>query len=85
MESRDLSWRIQMTDELRSKFMEDPPDGYVTMKEAKKSILGVTRQTVLNRIKTGKLSAVHVRQGKQMGLYIKVASTQLTLWQLTLC
>jgi len=71
-------WRIQMTDELRSKFMEDPPDGYVTMKEAK-SILGVTRQTVLNRIKTGKLSAVHVRQGKQMGLYIKVASTQLTL------
>jgi len=72
-------WRIRMTDELRSKFMEDPPDGYVTMKEAK-SILDVTRQTVLNRIKAGKLSAVHVRKGKQMGLYVKVANKQLTLY-----
>ncbi len=72
-------WRIRMTDELRSKFMENPPDGYVTMKEAK-SILGVTRQTVLNRIKTGKLSAVHVRRGKQIGLYIKVTNKQLALY-----
>jgi len=72
-------WRIRMTDELKSKFMEAPPEGYVTMKEAK-SILGVTRQTVLNRIKSGKLSAVHVQQGKQMGLYIKVADRQLKLY-----
>jgi len=72
-------WRIRMTDELKSKFMEASPEGYVTMKEAK-SILGVTRQTVLNRIKSGKLSAVHVRQGKQMGLYIKVADRQLKLY-----
>jgi hypothetical protein len=65
-------WQIRITDELRSKFMEHPPEGYATMKEAK-SILGVSRQTILNRLKTGKLSAVHVRKGKQLGLYIKVS------------
>jgi DNA invertase Pin-like site-specific DNA recombinase len=74
-------WRIRMTDELRSQFLKEPPDGYVTMKEAK-SILGVSRQTVLNRIKAGKLSAVHVRQGKQTGLYIKVIKRQLELCQI---
>jgi DNA invertase Pin-like site-specific DNA recombinase len=72
-------WRIRMTDELRSKFMEEPPADYVTMKEAK-SILGVSRQTILNRIKAGKLSAVHVRRGKQLGLYIKVSNKQLCLY-----
>ncbi|MBL0379921.1 MAG: recombinase family protein [Desulfofustis sp. PB-SRB1] len=71
-------WQIRITDELRSKFMEHPPEGYATMKEAK-SILGVSRQTILNRLKTGKLSAVHVRKGKQLGLYIKVSNKQLKL------
>ncbi len=71
-------WQIRMTDELRAQFLKEAPDGYVTMKEAK-SILGVSRQTVLNRIKAGKLSAVHVRQGKQIGLYIKVTKRQLEL------
>lgn len=71
-------WRIRMTEELRSQFVKEAPDGYVTMREAK-SILGVSRQTVLNRLKAGKLSAVHVRQGKQVGLYIKVTNKQLEL------
>ena len=71
-------WQIRMTDELRSQFLKEAPDGYVTMKEAK-IILGVSRQTVLNRIKSGKISAVHVRQGKQSGLYIKVTKKQLEL------
>jgi DNA invertase Pin-like site-specific DNA recombinase len=72
-------WRIRMTDSLRAQFVEQAPDGYVTMKEAK-SILGVTRQTVLQRVKSGKLSAVHVRRGKQIGLYIKVLNNQLSLF-----
>jgi predicted site-specific integrase-resolvase len=71
-------WQIRITDELRSQFLKEAPDGYVTMKEAK-IILGVSRQTVLNRVKAGKLSAVHVRQGKQIGLYIKVTKRQLEL------
>lgn len=72
-------WRIRMTEELQSQFMKEPPGGHVTMKEAK-SILGVSRQTVLQRIKAGKLSAVHVQRGKQVGLYIKVANKQLKLF-----
>ncbi len=72
-------WRIRITDELKSQFVKKAPDDYVTMKEAK-SILGVSRQTVLNRVKAGKLSAVHVRCGKQVGLYIKVTNRQLELF-----
>lgn len=72
-------WRIRMTEELRSRFVKKAPEGYVTMKEAKKN-LGVTRQTVLQRVKAGKLSAVHVRKGKQIGLYIRVLDKQLKLF-----
>jgi len=72
-------WRIRMTDSLRARFVEKAPDGYVTMKEAK-SILGVSRQTVLQRVKSGNLSAVHVRKGKQIGLYIRVLNNQLNLF-----
>jgi len=72
-------WQIRMTDELRSRFIEDPPEGYVPMKQAK-SILGVTRQTVLQRVKRGELKAVHVCRGKQIGLYIKVLNNQLSLF-----
>jgi hypothetical protein len=72
-------WQIRMTDELRSRFMETPPEGYVSMKKAI-SILGVTRQTVLQRVKRGELKAVHVRRGKQIGLYIKALNNQLSLF-----
>ena len=73
-------WRIRVTDELRSRFVEKPPEGYVTMKDAKR-ILGVSRQTVLQRVKSGKLSAVHVRKGKQIGLYIRMLDNQLELFR----
>jgi hypothetical protein len=72
-------WRIRMTDELLARFVEKPPEGYVTMTEAKR-ILGVSRQTLLQRVKSGKLSAVHVRKGRQIGLYIKVLDKQLYLF-----
>jgi DNA invertase Pin-like site-specific DNA recombinase len=72
-------WRIRMTEDLKSRFVQQPPDGYVSMKEAKKR-LGVSRQTVLHRVKSGKLPAVHVRRGKQMGLYIKVIDKQMDLF-----
>jgi DNA invertase Pin-like site-specific DNA recombinase/predicted DNA-binding transcriptional regulator AlpA len=64
-------WRIRMTDELRSRFVEQPPDGYVPMIDATR-ILGVTRQTVLQRVKRGELQAVHVCRGRRKGLRIKV-------------
>jgi transposase len=68
-----------MTEELRARFIEKVPEGYVSMKEAK-GILGVTRQTVLQRVKRGELKAVHVHHGKQIGLYIKVLNRQRSLF-----
>jgi len=72
-------WQIRMNEALRSRFVEKAPEGYVTIKEAKK-ILGVSRQTVLQRVKSGKISAVHVRKGKQIGIYIKVLNNQRSLF-----
>jgi DNA invertase Pin-like site-specific DNA recombinase len=64
-------WRIRVTDELRSRFVENVPDGYVTMLKAT-HLLGVTRQTVLQRVKRGELQAIHVSRGRQKGLRIKI-------------
>jgi excisionase family DNA binding protein len=64
-------WRIRITDELKGLFVEDTPQGYLPMQEATKR-LGVSRQTVLQRVKRGELEAVHVRRGKQKGLRIRV-------------
>jgi DNA invertase Pin-like site-specific DNA recombinase len=64
-------WRIRMTDELRSRFVENPPQGFVPMVDAMR-ILGVSRQTVLQRVKRGELQAVHVRRGRRKGLRINV-------------
>jgi len=72
-------WRIRMTDELRARFVEEAPEGYVPMLEATK-ILGVSRQTVLQRVNKGQLSAVHVRRGRRKGLRINVLNNQLGLF-----
>jgi DNA invertase Pin-like site-specific DNA recombinase len=64
-------WRIRMTDELRARFVEKTPAGYVAMLEAT-HILGVTRQTILQRVKRGELEAVHLVQGRRKGLRIKL-------------
>jgi DNA invertase Pin-like site-specific DNA recombinase len=72
-------WRIRMTDELKAKFVDAEIPGYVPMIEATKR-LGVTRQTVLHRVKSGQLQAVLRRHGKRKGLRIKVTHTQPTLF-----
>jgi len=72
-------WRIRMTDELRSRFVEEAPDGYIPMLEATR-LLGVSRQTVLQRVKRGELEAAHVRCGRRKGLRIKVIDNESTLF-----
>jgi DNA invertase Pin-like site-specific DNA recombinase len=72
-------WRIRMTDQLRALFVDHTPDGWVPMQEATK-ILGVSRQTVLQRVKRGELRAVHVRQGRRKGLRIDVSAAQEPLF-----
>ena len=64
-------WRIRLTDELRARFVEDAPEGYVPIVDAMR-VLGVSRQTVLQRVKRGELEAVHVARGCRKGLRIKV-------------
>jgi len=72
-------WRIRMTEELRALFVEEAPGGYVPMVDAMR-LLGVSRQTVLHRVKRGELSAVHVRRGRRKGIRIKVLDTQPSLF-----
>lgn len=64
-------WEIRITDDLLSRFVENTPPGFIPMIDATKQ-LGVSRQTILQRVKRGELEAVHIRQGRRKGLRIKV-------------
>jgi transposase-like protein len=72
-------WRIRLTDQLRDLFVDDAPDGWVVMQDATK-LLGISRQTVLQRVKHGELQAVHVRSGRRKGLRINVPNPTNTLF-----
>jgi DNA invertase Pin-like site-specific DNA recombinase len=73
-------WRVQITDEFRARFREEAPSGYVTMREATR-ILGVSRQTVWNRVKRGELDAAYVRRGRAKGLRIRILDNEPTLFE----
>lgn len=64
-------WRIRVDAALRARFVEDAPPGYVKMFKAMR-LLGVSRQTVLQRVKRGELQAVHVYRGRAKGIRIQV-------------
>ena len=63
-------WRIRMTGKLRALFTDDAPAGWLTVREAIRAH-GVSRQTLLQRVKRGDLQAVHVRTGRAKGLRIE--------------
>ena len=75
-------WRIRLTDELCDRFNDDAGKDFVPMNEAMR-ILGVSRQTVLQRVKRGELESVHVTRGKQKGIRIKVIARQSELFEET--
>jgi DNA invertase Pin-like site-specific DNA recombinase len=75
-------WRIRITDELRARFVDEPGDGFVPVQEATRR-LGVSRQTVWQRVKRSELEAVHVRRGRKKGLRIKVIEDHPDLFQHT--
>jgi hypothetical protein len=52
------------------------------MREAMR-VLGVSRQTVLQRVKRRELEAAHVTRGRQKGLRIKVKAQQPGLFDPT--
>ena len=72
-------WQIRITDELRARIVEQAPPQYLPMLEATIK-LGVSRQTVLQRVKRGELQAVLVTQGRRKGLRIKVIDDQPSLF-----
>lgn len=72
-------WRIRMNEAVKTHFVETTPEGYVPMIEATK-LLGVTRQTVLQRVKRGEIEAVHGTHGRRKGLRIKVIDNQPELF-----
>jgi DNA invertase Pin-like site-specific DNA recombinase len=73
-------WQIRITDELRARIVQQATPEYLPMLEATIK-LGVSRQTVLQRVKRGELKAVLVRQGRRKGLRIKVMDEQPQLFQ----
>ena len=73
-------WRIRLTDDLRSKFVENAPDGYVTMLKAT-HLLGVSRQAILQRVKRGELHAVHINCGRRKGLRIQLPTALPDLFE----
>jgi hypothetical protein len=56
--------------------------GYLTMYQAMR-LLGVSSQTVLQRVKRGELDAIHVMRGKKKGLRIKAIPAHPTLFDIT--
>jgi DNA invertase Pin-like site-specific DNA recombinase len=72
-------WRIRLTDELRARFVDDAPQGYLTMYQTMR-LLGVSRQTVLQRVKRGDIEVIHVMRGRKKGLRLKVIHSQSTLF-----
>ena len=68
-------WRIRLTDDIRALFVDDAPNGWLAMLEATLAY-GVSRQTIMQRVKRGELKAVHVRTGRRKGLRIQPPPTQ---------
>lgn len=68
-------WRIRLTDDIRALFVDDAPEGWLAPLEATLAY-GVSRQTLLERVKRGELQAVHVRTGRRNGLRIQPPKPQ---------
>jgi hypothetical protein len=68
-------WRIRLTDQLRGMLTDNAPDGWVPLGYASQA-LGVSRQTVLQKVKRGELRAVLTRTGRRKGLRIEIPTPQ---------
>src|SRR6266704_1525033 len=68
-------WRIRLTPAIRALFVDDAPEGWLAMLEATLAY-GVSRQTIMQRVKDGRLRAVHVRTGRRKGLRIEPPAPQ---------
>jgi len=68
-------WRIQVTEEdVRRLTTADTPKDWVTIKAAA-AALGVSQQTVLQRLKSGQLEGIRVQTGRRTAWRIRLLST----------
>ena len=75
--------RIRMGAGFRSRFHLDPPQGFVPLREAMRR-LGVSRQTIWQRAASGQLESCHVKRGAVRGLYVRLETDELPLFEGTL-
>ncbi|HEY0122180.1 MAG TPA: recombinase family protein [Rhizobium sp.] len=75
-------WRIRLTNELKARFLTTPDDGFEPIRDAMDT-LGLSRQSLLQRVKRGELESVHVIRGQRKGLWIKTIDQNLTLFEHT--
>jgi DNA invertase Pin-like site-specific DNA recombinase len=68
-------WQIRLTHQLRAMLTDSTPDGWVPLAYATQA-LGVSRQTVLQKVKRGELRAVLTRTGRRKGLRIELPAPQ---------
>jgi DNA invertase Pin-like site-specific DNA recombinase/transposase-like protein len=68
-------WQIRLTEQLRAMLTDNTPDGWVPLGYATQA-LGVSRQTVLQRVKRGELRAVLTHTGRRKGLRIELPAPQ---------
>jgi DNA invertase Pin-like site-specific DNA recombinase/predicted DNA-binding transcriptional regulator AlpA len=73
-------WRIRLTEDLRARVAEEAPDGCLTMYQTMR-LLGVSRQTVWQRVKRGEIEAIHVKRGRKKGLRLKLIHAQPDLFE----
>ena len=72
--SRKSPWQIRVTKEDRRRLTTgDAPEGWLSLAAAAEA-LGVTEQTVLDRLKAGQLEGVRVRVARRFGWRIRVES-----------
>lgn len=68
-------WEILLTDDdIKRLTAQDAPEGWLPLQLAAKE-LGVSKQTVLNWVKSKKLQYIYVTKGKKKGLRINTLST----------
>jgi hypothetical protein len=68
-------WRVRVTEEDRRRLTAaDAPEGWLPLKGAALA-LGVSQQTVLQRLKSGQLEGVRVRVGRRSGWRIRIPAT----------
>ena len=77
---KEKPWRIRLTEQLRNLFVDNASSDYIPVVESMRR-LGVSRQTIWQRVKRGELDALHVRQGQRKGLRIKVVDRNSRLFE----